>query len=141
MCKRAVYVENNDADRSALSSSPQETYIFPVLAKRMPSFAHGDAHEKEHALMHAALEDLAAYVLQSTRALSSSAGKKASAEGSGQDGKAWPKEVYDQQKFASILSTLSEALFPHLAAEEESLKAVNMRKAGWTEQELARIPM
>lgn len=91
--------------------------------------------------MHAALELLEAYVQQSTRALSSSQGKKAMADGAGQDGKAWPKEVYDPEKMNIILTTLGGALFPHLEAEEESLKGVNMRKAGWTEAEMARLPM
>lgn len=91
--------------------------------------------------MHAALETLEAYVQQSVRALSASQGKKALADGAGKDGKIWPKEVYDAEKMGIILTTLGQALFPHLEAEEESLKAVNMRKAGWTEAEVMRLPM
>lgn len=130
----------------------QETYIFPLLAKRMPAFAHGDSHRKEHETMHHQLELFQQYVKKVAQALNSSQGKRAISEGAGQPRKnaddegssgrkEWPREVYDADKMKALVDTLGEALFPHLKAEEESLKAKSMRAAGWTEAEIAQIPM
>jgi hypothetical protein len=139
---RDVHLTKSSVSLSPPSSSalPQESYVFPLLAKRMPAFAAGDAHTKEHEVMHAALELLEAYSKQCLRALSSSQGKKAIENGAGEAGKTWPKEVYDPEKMSILLLTLARALFPHLEAEEESIKGANMRKAGWTEAELRTLP-
>lgn len=47
--------------------------------------------------------------------------------------------MYDADKMRELVDELGQALFPHLQAEEESLKATSMRKAGWTEAEVNRI--
>lgn len=112
----------------------QETYIFPLLAKRMPAFGHDDAHRKEHAVMHTRLEAFEAYIGQVGGALNSSRAK-------GLSNPEWPRDIYDGEKMKEIIDALGEALFPHLKAEEESLKAKSMRAAGWTAAEIARIPM
>ena len=130
----------------------QETYIFPLLAKRMPAFAQGDSHRKEHETMHHQLELFQQYVKKVAQILTSSQGKRAISEGAGQPKKdadeheapgrkEWPREVYDADKMKALVDALGEALFPHLKAEEESLKAKSMRAAGWTEAEIAQIPM
>lgn len=129
--------------------SIEEQYIFPILARRMPVF--GKDHIAEHKAMHEALERYDAYCNACVRALKGPAGKKAAAAGAGkpdesedaEDGarKAWPKEVYDLEKMKGLVEELGATLFPHLDHEEASLKADNMKKAGWSLEELSRIPM
>lgn len=47
----------------------QETYIFPLLAKKMPAFAHDDSHRREHQLMHGRLEAYETYIQEVTKSL------------------------------------------------------------------------
>lgn len=101
--------------------------------------------------MHHALEGLSAEVTKSVRQLSSSAGKKALSEGCGspikngddveEERKPWPKEVYNGARVKELEDILADALFPHLRAEEESLKAASLQAAGWTLKELNTVPM
>ncbi|CAO1620761.1 unnamed protein product [Parajaminaea phylloscopi] len=132
----------------------EETYIFPLLAKKMPSFGKGAQHTAEHEVMHHALEALAAEAVKSIRQLGSGPGRKALSEGCGSpvkdaDGivdaaagrKPWPREVYDGQRIKELEDKLADALFPHLSAEEQSLKGPSLQAAGWTLKELSAIPM
>lgn len=111
---------------------PKETYIFPLLAKKMPAFAHDDSHRKEHQVMHHRLETYEHYIQQVAKSL----GKKSTQQG---DDGLWAKDVYDADKMKTLIDELGQALFPHLKAEEESLKAKSMREAGWTEAEVNKI--
>ncbi|KAK0525625.1 hypothetical protein OC835_005551 [Tilletia horrida] len=142
----------------------EETYIFPLLARRMPQFAttgnDGDTgHIQEHARMHAALEQLQSYAEGVERALRGSQGRKAISEGAGQPAapeeaegdqdddaddakrKPWPTSLFDSEHFRTLIDNLGTTLFPHLEAEETSLRPSNIKAAGFTPEELARIPM
>jgi hypothetical protein len=134
----------------------EEAHIFPLLAVKLPSFAHDAAHISEHKAMHDRLEELEAYSSKVLQDMRSSIGKKAEAEGCGQPlrteeqdsdddagvkRKAWPSSLYDEEKFNNLINGLAQALFPHLEAEEASLKAENLKKHGLTLHDLARIPM
>ncbi|PWN29854.1 hypothetical protein BDZ90DRAFT_230694 [Jaminaea rosea] len=129
--------------------SIEEAHIFPVLATKMPDFGASATHVHEHEVMHAALEAFGGELMATHRRLTGSQGKKAEAEGCGQalqreeeEGrKAWPRSVYDGEKVANLTQTLAEALLPHLEAEEASISAKSMRAAGWTEEEVLRIPI
>jgi hemerythrin-like domain-containing protein len=95
----------------------EEARIFPVLAKRLPQFRKSGEHTAEHEVMHRALGDLqgyAAYVVD--------------------DPEAWKID-----KAKALCARLEKALFPHLAAEEESIKGSSLKAAGFTPAEVARI--
>ncbi|UZJ54558.1 hypothetical protein CBS101457_003878 [Exobasidium rhododendri] len=133
--------------------SIEEAYIFPLLAIKMPDFGTTNpVHIKEHEAMHVKLEVLEKYSEKTMRALQSKAGKDYEGEGcgkvlkdGGEDGEAqkkpWPTSFYDADKFDVIMRELAAALFPHLDAEEKSLRASNLKEHGFTVQELSRIPM
>ncbi|KDN51976.1 hypothetical protein K437DRAFT_254712 [Tilletiaria anomala UBC 951] len=110
----------------------EEAYIFPLLAPKLPQF--GKEHLKEHTTMHVAVEELEKYSSACSKELRSlKENKENDAE--------WPKGVYDEDKMKSILEHLRDTLFVHLAHEEDSLKAETLKKAGFTEKDLATIPI
>lgn len=136
----------------------EEAHIFPLLAKKIPSFALDSNHIKEHSLMHAQLESLQEYSSKVLRDLQSSSGRKAESEGAGQvikaeteeedreDGKGgkrkpWPVSIYDEERFETLIKGVAETLFPHLQAEEASLRPENLKKHGMTLSDIQRIPM
>ncbi len=97
----------------------EEAHIFPLLAKRLPQFADNAAHKKEHEVMHKCLTDLEGYARYVQDDMSS----------------------WSLSKAKVLVDRLEGALFPHLEAEEESLKAESLRKAGFTVEELRRFQM
>lgn len=109
----------------------EERYIFPLLEKKLPQF--GKEHLQEHATMHEAVEALDKYC--------SVAAKKVKNHGKKDEGQKWPKDVYDMDKMEGILRHLQDTLFVHLQHEEASLKSQSLRDAGFTPEELERIPM
>lgn len=127
----------------------EETYIFPLLAKKMPSFGTEDpVHIREHQAMHEKLEELQSYSNKALKQLQSGVGKRLEAEGCGKaaeegegERKAWPTGVYDADTFEALVRALGLALFPHLEAEEKSLRASNLKEHGLTLQDLGQIPM
>jgi Hemerythrin HHE cation binding domain len=133
----------------------EEAHIFPLLAKKVPSFAMDSDHIKEHALMHAQLEALQQYSQKVLRDLQSSPGRKAENEGAGkvvkseEEGdddddvkrKPWPTSIYDEDKFDTLIKGVAATLFPHLQAEEASLRPENLKKHGMTLGDIQRIPM
>lgn len=131
----------------------EEAHIFPLLAKKVPSFAMDSDHIKEHALMHAQLEALQEYASKVLRDLQSSPGRKAESEGAGQvikgededdddvKRKPWPTSLYDEEKFDTLIKGVAATLFPHLQAEEASLRPENLKKHGMTLGDIQRIPM
>ncbi|CAD6887481.1 unnamed protein product [Tilletia caries] len=127
----------------------EESFIFPVLAVRMPQFGAGDAgdkgHVEEHRRMHASLETLRTYARSVERLLSGSAGRKAVNDGAGQvlpssqqdsdddeveKRKDWPTAIFDSARFKALVGQLGATLFPHLEAEETSLRPANIKAAG-----------
>lgn len=115
--------------------SIEEAYIFPQLARRIPEFGKSSQHTREHEAMHAGLAILQNYSEQVIDRLEKEVVPQKN------DGKPWPKEMYDVEKMESILHHLGQVLFPHLDAEENSISADSMRKAGFTIEELHRIPI
>lgn len=135
--------------------SIEEAHIFPRLAVKLPAFGKGDAHIAEHAAMHARLDVFEAYCTKVLSNLKSAKAKQAEKDGAGRllksaDDKeeddsprrgAWPIEIYDKEQMEKVTKDLASTLFPHLDAEEKSLRPDNLRKAGFTEREIMAIPM
>ncbi|WVQ99898.1 hypothetical protein IAU59_007041 [Kwoniella sp. CBS 9459] len=100
-----------------------ETYIFPVLAKKMPQFAHGKReageHLKSHKAIHDGLEKYDRFLRDSLEDASN----------------------YDATKLRTIMDGFRDVLFSHLDEEVKDLGAESMKAAGWTLDELRRIPM
>lgn len=124
----------------------EERHIFGHLAKRLPQFGHGEAHEAEHAQMHSALHEMESYLRASSKRLSSSKGALPPPLPSEQDRgadaqRSWPKEVWNEVRFAEMVHRLKLVLLPHLEAEETSLKEASILQAGFTEAELREIPL
>ncbi|KAI1409473.1 hypothetical protein F5Y13DRAFT_169897 [Hypoxylon sp. FL1857] len=105
--------------------SIEETYIFPILARRMPEFrtdgkgAKGAAELlQQHREIHDGMEGMRKY-LRACR-----------------DGE---KEL-DMATLKSQMESWGSVLWKHLDQEVETLGAENMRKY-WTVEEIRRIPM
>jgi len=126
--------------------SIEEKYIFPLLAKRLPQF--GKVHLQEHAQMHKELEKFGKFCQDCLTKLNDKRGKNAKAEGCGkpleEDGsklKEWSTEIWDSEKMKTLAKVLSDSLLHHLKEEEASLHPDSIQGAGFTLQELSRIPM
>ena len=107
----------------------EERFIFPTLAKKLPQFGHSSQHEKEHAKMHHALEDLEKYIQEVGKALRS--GKLKSAEEL--------DVVFDYSKMVKLVEELKQVLLPHLEAEEASLRAPVVKAAGFELGEIKNL--
>ncbi|AFR95725.2 hypothetical protein C343_03830 [Cryptococcus neoformans C23] len=101
----------------------EETYIFPILSKKMPQFAAGKRESGEHLVAHKKIHDgLDKY----DHFLSSSIDDPS---------------VYNGEKLREIMDSFREVLFTHLDEEVKDLHGERMRAAGWTLEEMKRIPM
>ncbi|SPO23204.1 uncharacterized protein UTRI_01882 [Ustilago trichophora] len=107
----------------------EERYIFPILAKKLPQFAHSSQHTNEHALMHSAIHNLEQYVEQVAKALKGGKLKK------GEE----IDEVYDHAKMVKLVDELKKVLLPHLEAEEASLRAPVVKEAGFQLNEIKNL--
>ncbi|KAL2753306.1 hypothetical protein ACRALDRAFT_1072173, partial [Sodiomyces alcalophilus JCM 7366] len=99
----------------------EETYIFPVLARKMPEFRAGkNAAEllRQHREIHRGMEALETY-LRACR--------------SGETELAMPR-------LKELLDSWGTVLWTHLDQEVETLGAENMRRY-WTLDEIRQIPM
>lgn len=105
----------------------EEAHIFPVLARRIPDFARGAAHTREHQQMHAALDGIEKY---SKDVLAAAHRGGAPAEDA---------VVFDIDVFKEHLARIEKTLLPHLEAEEKSLEAENLIKHGVTIQDVMQI--
>ncbi|PSR81162.1 hypothetical protein PHLCEN_2v6497 [Hermanssonia centrifuga] len=96
----------------------EERHIFPILAKRMPTFKDDEVHIKSHHGIHEGLDKLGALLAK------------------------WNAQpsTYSPQEMKDCLDSWREVLFVHLDQEVEDLSGENMKKY-WTLQELERIPM
>nr|XP_031860142.1 uncharacterized protein CI109_004507 [Kwoniella shandongensis]KAA5527214.1 hypothetical protein CI109_004507 [Kwoniella shandongensis] len=101
----------------------EETYIFPVLAKKMPQFKQGGResgeHLKKHKKIHDGIDKYDKYL---------------------KEGLANPSK-YDAAELRAILDGFREVLFSHLDEEVKDLGAESMKAAGWTLDEIRRVPM
>jgi hypothetical protein len=82
------------------------TYIFPILAEKMPQFAKTGDHLKEHEEIHKGLDEYVDYIRKCRK-----------------DRKEW-----DGEKMKGIMDSFRDILFKHLDHEVESLKGENMKK-------------
>ncbi|KAG7402972.1 hypothetical protein Forpe1208_v016771 [Fusarium oxysporum f. sp. rapae] len=98
----------------------EETYFFPLLARRMPEFRDGNEGPllEQHRVIHKGLQELNEY-LSVCRTLQSH---------------------FDFKSMKSKMSTWSGVLWDHLDAEVQCLGAENMRRY-WTVDEVNRILM
>ncbi|KAM0789320.1 hypothetical protein ACM66B_000157 [Microbotryomycetes sp. NB124-2] len=94
----------------------EETYIFPILAKKMPEF--GATHPEEHKQIHAGMNRTEAYVKKVEKSPS----------------------TFSASEMKEVLASWGPVLFQHLDAEVASLKCDNLRRY-WTLDEVRRLPM
>jgi len=101
----------------------EETYIFPILGKRMPQFKDGaresGEHLKSHRAIHAGLDKYDAFVKEALENTSS----------------------YNPATLRAIMDGFKEVLFRHLDEEVQDLQADSMKAAGWSLQEIRQLPM
>jgi Hemerythrin HHE cation binding domain len=101
-----------DAHHSIEEYSPNttglmtRTYIFPILAERMPQFKQDGDHLKEHEGIHKGLDEYVAYIKKCRK-----------------DSKDW-----DGEKMKNIMDSFRDILFKHLDHEVESLSGENLKK-------------
>ncbi|EKM60436.1 uncharacterized protein PHACADRAFT_189570 [Phanerochaete carnosa HHB-10118-sp] len=94
----------------------EERHIFPLLAKRMPTFKDDEQHIKSHHGIHEGLDKLGAFIEK------------------------WLAEpaTYSPEEMKACLDGWREVLFRHLDEEVEDLRGENMKKY-WTLEEVDRI--
>ncbi|WOO82507.1 uncharacterized protein LOC62_04G005992 [Vanrija pseudolonga] len=101
----------------------EETYIFPLLAKRMPQFRDSGksmgAHIIAHRKIHEGLDKYNNYIAEV---------------------KANPK-IYDPEKIRDIMDTFADTLFKHLEDEVKDLNGESMQKHGFKLDEIRRFPI
>ncbi|KAG8706964.1 hypothetical protein FRC08_000771 [Ceratobasidium sp. 394] len=98
--------------------SIEETYVFPVLAQRMPSFANNERHKNAHKVIHKGLDKL--------QGLASS----------------WKEDptTFSPAALRTCMDEFRKPLFTHLEEEVRDLSAENVKKY-YTLEELDRLPM
>jgi len=101
-----------DAHHSIEEYSPDivelivRTYIFPILAERMPQFKQEGDHLKEHEEIHKGLDEYVEYIKKCRK-----------------DSMDW-----DGEKMKTIMDSFRDVLFKHLDHEVESLSGENLKK-------------
>ncbi|TXT12775.1 hypothetical protein VHUM_01176 [Vanrija humicola] len=98
----------------------EENYIFPALARKLPDKFGAHGHEKEqHKHIHTGLDSYDGYLH-------------------------WARshpDQYEGKKLRAIMDTFREVLYAHLDDEIKDLSAESLQKAGFTLDELRRVPM
>lgn len=94
----------------------EESYLFPILAKRMPAFAQDEQHRTSHEGIHEGLMRLAT-LTRSFREEPSS---------------------YSPEKMRECLDSFRDILMRHMDEEVEDLKGDNMKKY-WTLEEVDKM--
>ncbi|KAL7423457.1 hypothetical protein Q5752_001037 [Cryptotrichosporon argae] len=101
----------------------EEAYIFPLLAKRMPQFKDGAREKGAHLISHKKIHDgLDRYNDFLQAALANPAS-------------------YNAQTLRDIMDGFKKVLFDHLDEEVKDLGHESMKAAGWTLDEIRKIPM
>jgi hemerythrin-like domain-containing protein len=107
------------AEHLTVHHNIEETYIFPVLAKKMPEFRGGRAELlRQHRQIHAGLDHFEEYLKKCRTG----------------------DEEFELSVLKTKMETWGEVLWKHLDQEVETLGANNMRKY-WTKEEISRMPM
>lgn len=94
----------------------EESYIFPMLAKKMPEFSRQDELVAQHKVIHKGLDQLQDYLEKC---------------------KSGEKELR-MSELKVIMDSFGGVLWQHLDQEVETLGAENMRKY-WTKEEIQRM--
>eukprot|EP01112_Ceratiomyxa_fruticulosa_P012424 TRINITY_DN3439_c0_g1_i1.p1 TRINITY_DN3439_c0_g1~~TRINITY_DN3439_c0_g1_i1.p1 ORF type:complete len:167 (-),score=30.02 TRINITY_DN3439_c0_g1_i1:249-749(-) len=95
--------------------SIEESFLFPLLAKKMPAFAKD--RPDEHAAIFAKVQHYDDYLKECKR----------------------NEGLYDPKKLREIMDTFKDILFHHMNAELECLEGGNMKRY-WTKEELLNFP-
>jgi hypothetical protein len=90
----------------AAYTTDNRTYIFPVLAEKMPQFAADGDHLKEHEGIHKGLDEYVNYIRKCRK----------------------NRKDWDGSKMRSIMDSFRTVLFKHLDHEVESLRGEEMKK-------------
>ncbi|KAF5580972.1 30S ribosomal S10 mitochondrial [Fusarium pseudoanthophilum] len=102
------------AEHLTMHHNIEETYIFPVLAKKMPEFRGGRAELlRQHKQIHAGLDHFEEYLKKCRTG----------------------DEEFELSVLKTKMETWGEVLWKHLDQEVETLGANNMRKY-WTKEEV-----
>ncbi|KAL5485498.1 hypothetical protein ACEPAI_8140 [Sanghuangporus weigelae] len=96
----------------------EERFIFPELAKKMPSFAEDEQHRKSHEGIHDGLVRLSTLIREFREEPS----------------------TYSPQRMRECFDSFKDVLMRHLDEEVEDLRGENMKKY-WTLEELDKIPI
>lgn len=117
--KQLFQVGTEFAEHLTMHHRIEETYFFPMLAKRMPEFdpKNGDL-VKQHAQIHEGLEKFEEYIDQCKRG----------------------EKDFEMSVLKEKMESWGGVLWAHLDDEVRSLGAENMRKF-WTLQEIQRFNM
>ncbi|WOO84258.1 uncharacterized protein LOC62_05G007778 [Vanrija pseudolonga] len=98
----------------------EENYIFPALAKKMPEqFGPHGLEKEQHKHIHDGLESYEGYIHYA---------------------RSHP-EQYDGKKLRAIMDKFRDVLYAHLDDEVRDLGAEALQKAGFTLDELRRVPL
>ncbi|KAL7921485.1 hypothetical protein ACQKWADRAFT_295196 [Trichoderma austrokoningii] len=117
--KQLLHIGTEFAEHLTMHHRIEETYFFPMLAKRMPEFdpKNGDL-VRQHAQIHEGLEGFEAYIGQCLRG----------------------ETDFELGVLKAKMESWGGVLWAHLDDEVRSLGAENMRKF-WTLQEVQRFNM
>ncbi|EJD02598.1 uncharacterized protein FOMMEDRAFT_19894 [Fomitiporia mediterranea MF3/22] len=115
-----MYLREADSLKKHLEThhSIEERFIFPELAKKMPSFAENDQHRKSHEGIHDGLVKLGAITREFRENPTS----------------------YSPERMRECLDSFRDVLMKHLDEEVEDLRGENLKKY-WTLEELDKIPI
>ena len=96
----------------------EETYIFPVLARRMDYFKPEGVHPQQHREIHKGIDELEEYLIECR-------------EGS---------RDFRREEVKACMQKWGDVLWTHLNEEVQTLGAQNMRKY-WSLAEMTQMPM
>jgi len=115
-----MYLREADSLKKHLEThhTIEERYIFPELAKKMPSFAENEQHRNSHKGIHDGLDRLSALTHEFRE----------------------NPTTYTPERMRECLDSFKDVLMHHLDEEVEDLAAENLKKY-FTLEELERIPM
>lgn len=121
--------------------SLEENYIFPALAKKMPEKfgAHGLEKEQHKHIHDGECRRAQVEPAVSPTPLANNSGLE-SYEGYIHYSRSHP-EKYDGKKLRAIMDKFRDVLYAHLDDEVRDLGAEALQKAGFTLDELRRVPM
>ncbi|RYN78772.1 hypothetical protein AA0120_g10823 [Alternaria tenuissima] len=106
----------------------EETYYFPILARKMPCFTKEMEMPSQHKQIHGGLLELKRFLERKQRDLEK-----------GQKMESSNGQEFEWERMKGIMDTFGDALWRHLDEEVEMLGAENMRRY-WTLDEMRCMP-